>query len=178
MSWALFSATTRPDLCPLLPQLRTREGSEFLIQHDSDGIIAAWHKAIADSIGRLVSRGPCPAATGMGTGGSRCPFRRAPTSLETRMPRAGLSSAPGRSWEVVRRRGQVSSGTAAQGPSPSHPCPHLRLHPHPFPPHPIHASIPTWWHQQTPTGQGGVSPAPWGGGTGTRQQHPDPLGWC
>ncbi|XP_061199199.1 rho GTPase-activating protein 27 [Neopsephotus bourkii] len=34
-------------------ELRTREGSEFLIQHDSDGIMAAWHKAIADSIGRL-----------------------------------------------------------------------------------------------------------------------------
>ncbi|XP_068023284.1 rho GTPase-activating protein 27 isoform X2 [Melanerpes formicivorus] len=34
-------------------ELRTREGSEFLIQHDSEQIIAAWHKAIADSISRL-----------------------------------------------------------------------------------------------------------------------------
>ncbi|XP_064589954.1 rho GTPase-activating protein 27 isoform X1 [Zonotrichia leucophrys gambelii] len=33
-------------------ELRTREGSEFLIQHDSEQIITAWHKAIADSIGR------------------------------------------------------------------------------------------------------------------------------
>uniref|UniRef100_A0A8C8B765 Rho GTPase activating protein 27 n=1 Tax=Otus sunia TaxID=257818 RepID=A0A8C8B765_9STRI len=33
-------------------ELKTREGSEFLIQHDSEQIIAAWHKAIADSIGR------------------------------------------------------------------------------------------------------------------------------
>uniref|UniRef100_A0A8C5U6B4 Uncharacterized protein n=1 Tax=Malurus cyaneus samueli TaxID=2593467 RepID=A0A8C5U6B4_9PASS len=31
-------------------ELRTREGSEFLIQHDSEQIIAAWHRAIADSI--------------------------------------------------------------------------------------------------------------------------------
>uniref|UniRef100_A0A672UNP1 Rho GTPase activating protein 27 n=1 Tax=Strigops habroptila TaxID=2489341 RepID=A0A672UNP1_STRHB len=46
-------------------ELRTREGSEFLIQHDSDGIIAAWHKAIADSIGRLVSSAPCPALPGV-----------------------------------------------------------------------------------------------------------------
>ncbi|XP_030919496.1 rho GTPase-activating protein 27 [Geospiza fortis] len=35
-------------------ELRTREGSEFLIQHDSEQIITAWHKAIADSIGRRV----------------------------------------------------------------------------------------------------------------------------
>uniref|UniRef100_A0A663MWP8 Rho GTPase activating protein 27 n=1 Tax=Athene cunicularia TaxID=194338 RepID=A0A663MWP8_ATHCN len=34
-------------------ELKTREGSEFLIQHDSEQIIAAWQKAIADSIGRL-----------------------------------------------------------------------------------------------------------------------------
>lgn len=47
-----------PDCCLLLPQLKTREGSEFLIQHDSEQIITAWQKAIADSIGRLVSR--CP----------------------------------------------------------------------------------------------------------------------
>uniref|UniRef100_A0A8D0FLE5 Rho GTPase activating protein 27 n=1 Tax=Strix occidentalis caurina TaxID=311401 RepID=A0A8D0FLE5_STROC len=33
-------------------ELKTREGSEFLIQHDSEQIIAAWQKAIADSIGR------------------------------------------------------------------------------------------------------------------------------
>uniref|UniRef100_A0A8C3GNI8 Rho GTPase activating protein 27 n=1 Tax=Cairina moschata TaxID=8855 RepID=A0A8C3GNI8_CAIMO len=36
-------------------ELRTREGSEFLIQHDSEQIIVTWQKAIADSIARLVS---------------------------------------------------------------------------------------------------------------------------
>ncbi|NXH98148.1 RHG27 protein, partial [Pachycephala philippinensis] len=41
-------------------ELRTREGSEFLIQHDSEQIITAWHRAIADSIGRRVSRAPPP----------------------------------------------------------------------------------------------------------------------
>lgn len=40
---------------PLSPQLRTRDGSEFLLQHDTEQIITAWHKAIADSIGRMVS---------------------------------------------------------------------------------------------------------------------------
>ncbi|CAM9849918.1 unnamed protein product [Bubo scandiacus] len=39
-------------------ELKTREGSEFLIQHDSEQIIAAWQKAIADSIGRRVSGHP------------------------------------------------------------------------------------------------------------------------
>ncbi|XP_014817227.1 PREDICTED: rho GTPase-activating protein 27-like, partial [Calidris pugnax] len=34
-------------------ELKTREGSEFLIQHDSEQIIAAWQKAIADSIGKM-----------------------------------------------------------------------------------------------------------------------------
>lgn len=34
-------------------ELRTREGSEFLIQHDSEQIIVTWQKAIADSIARL-----------------------------------------------------------------------------------------------------------------------------
>ncbi|XP_053944685.1 rho GTPase-activating protein 27 isoform X1 [Cuculus canorus] len=34
-------------------ELKTREGSEFLIQHDSEQIITAWQKAITDSIGRL-----------------------------------------------------------------------------------------------------------------------------
>ncbi|XP_069733022.1 rho GTPase-activating protein 27 isoform X2 [Phaenicophaeus curvirostris] len=34
-------------------ELKTREGSEFLIQHDSEQIITTWQKAITDSIGRL-----------------------------------------------------------------------------------------------------------------------------
>ncbi|XP_064380556.1 rho GTPase-activating protein 27 isoform X3 [Dromaius novaehollandiae] len=34
-------------------ELKTREGSEFLIQHDSEQIIVTWQKAIVDSIGRL-----------------------------------------------------------------------------------------------------------------------------
>uniref|UniRef100_A0A8C4TPZ1 Rho GTPase activating protein 27 n=1 Tax=Falco tinnunculus TaxID=100819 RepID=A0A8C4TPZ1_FALTI len=34
-------------------ELKTREGSEFLIQHDSEQIITAWQKAISDSISRL-----------------------------------------------------------------------------------------------------------------------------
>uniref|UniRef100_A0A8C0ENB3 Rho GTPase activating protein 27 n=1 Tax=Bubo bubo TaxID=30461 RepID=A0A8C0ENB3_BUBBB len=38
-------------------ELKTREGSEFLIQHDSEQIIAAWQKAIADSIGRRAGWG-------------------------------------------------------------------------------------------------------------------------
>ncbi|KAM8988758.1 rho GTPase-activating protein 27 isoform 3-T3 [Ara ararauna] len=49
LAWAGRDKSSRKHVL----ELRTREGSEFLIQHDSDGIIAAWHKAIADSIGRL-----------------------------------------------------------------------------------------------------------------------------
>lgn len=37
-------------------QLRSRDGSEYLIQHDSEAIISTWHKAIGDGIQELVSR--------------------------------------------------------------------------------------------------------------------------
>lgn len=37
-------------------QLRSRDGSEYLIQHDSEAIISTWHKAIAQGIQELVSR--------------------------------------------------------------------------------------------------------------------------
>lgn len=36
-------------------QLRSRDGSEYLIQHDSEAIISTWHKAIAQGIQELVS---------------------------------------------------------------------------------------------------------------------------
>lgn len=37
-------------------QLRSRDGSEYLIQHDSEAIISTWHKAIAKGIEELVGR--------------------------------------------------------------------------------------------------------------------------
>lgn len=37
-------------------QLRSRDGSEYLIQHDSEAIISTWHKAIAQAIQELVGR--------------------------------------------------------------------------------------------------------------------------
>lgn len=37
-------------------QLRSRDGSEYLIQHDSEAIISTWHKAIGEGIQELVSR--------------------------------------------------------------------------------------------------------------------------
>lgn len=37
-------------------QLRSRDGSEYLIQHDSEAIISTWYKAIGEGIQELVSR--------------------------------------------------------------------------------------------------------------------------
>lgn len=37
-------------------QLRSRDGSEYLIQHDSEAIISTWHKAIAQGIQEMVGR--------------------------------------------------------------------------------------------------------------------------
>ncbi|XP_040392393.1 rho GTPase-activating protein 27 isoform X1 [Cygnus olor] len=48
-------------------ELRTREGSEFLIQHDSEQIIVTWQKAIADSIARLGTDFPAEDDTESGT---------------------------------------------------------------------------------------------------------------
>lgn len=48
-------------------ELRTREGSEFLIQHDSEQIIVTWQKAIADSIARLGADFPAEEDTESGT---------------------------------------------------------------------------------------------------------------
>lgn len=40
-------------MCPPI-QLQSRDGSEYLIQHDSEAIISTWHKAIAQGIQELV----------------------------------------------------------------------------------------------------------------------------
>uniref|UniRef100_A0A2K6FNW3 Rho GTPase-activating protein 27 n=1 Tax=Propithecus coquereli TaxID=379532 RepID=A0A2K6FNW3_PROCO len=43
-------------------ELRSRDGSEYLIQHDSEAIISTWHKAITQGIQELLSSIPawCP----------------------------------------------------------------------------------------------------------------------
>ena len=37
-------------------QLRSRDGSEYLIQHDSEAIISTWHSAITQGIQEMVGR--------------------------------------------------------------------------------------------------------------------------
>lgn len=51
-----------PSPHPSHPQLRTREGAEFLIQHDSEQIVTTWHRAIADSIVLMVRGGRAAAS--------------------------------------------------------------------------------------------------------------------
>ncbi|XP_021233445.1 rho GTPase-activating protein 27-like isoform X4 [Numida meleagris] len=51
VSWASKEKSSKKHVL----ELRTREGSEFLIQHDSEQIVATWHRAIADSIARMGS---------------------------------------------------------------------------------------------------------------------------
>ncbi|XP_072212547.1 rho GTPase-activating protein 27 isoform X2 [Excalfactoria chinensis] len=48
-------------------ELRTREGSEFLIQHDSEQIVATWQRAIADSIALMGSDVPTEEDSESGT---------------------------------------------------------------------------------------------------------------
>lgn len=40
----------------LIIQLKSRTGTEFLIQYDTESIITDWHKAITDTIRQLVSQ--------------------------------------------------------------------------------------------------------------------------
>ncbi|XP_015272045.1 PREDICTED: rho GTPase-activating protein 27 [Gekko japonicus] len=49
LSWAPKDKSSKKHVL----ELKTRDGSEYLIQHDSEGIIGTWQKAIADIIGRL-----------------------------------------------------------------------------------------------------------------------------
>ncbi|XP_060111846.1 rho GTPase-activating protein 27 [Heteronotia binoei] len=49
LSWAPKDKSSKKHVL----ELKTREGSEYLIQHDSESIISAWHQALADTIGRL-----------------------------------------------------------------------------------------------------------------------------
>jgi hypothetical protein len=58
-------------------QLRSRDGSEYLIQHDSEAIINTWHKAITLGIEELVGRAWASRAGGEGAArhciGQLCP---------------------------------------------------------------------------------------------------------
>lgn len=71
-------------------QLRSRDGSEYLIQHDSEAIISTWHKAIAQGIQELVGRaggrqGWC--------GGDGQPLRRAAVPTVGGALRSGTGSS-------------------------------------------------------------------------------------
>ncbi|KFO25241.1 Rho GTPase-activating protein 27 [Fukomys damarensis] len=46
LSWAPKDKSSKKNVL----ELRSRDGSEYLIQHDSEGVISAWHKAIAQGI--------------------------------------------------------------------------------------------------------------------------------
>uniref|UniRef100_A0A8D0L7Y9 Rho GTPase activating protein 27 n=1 Tax=Sphenodon punctatus TaxID=8508 RepID=A0A8D0L7Y9_SPHPU len=50
LAWAAKDKSSRKNVL----ELKTRDGSKYLIQHDSEMIINTWHNAIADSISRLV----------------------------------------------------------------------------------------------------------------------------
>ncbi|XP_054184524.1 rho GTPase-activating protein 27 isoform X1 [Homo sapiens] len=51
LSWAPKDKSSRKNVL----ELRSRDGSEYLIQHDSEAIISTWHKAIAQGIQELGS---------------------------------------------------------------------------------------------------------------------------
>ncbi|XP_069337628.1 rho GTPase-activating protein 27 isoform X2 [Eulemur rufifrons] len=52
LSWAPKDKSSKKNVL----ELRSRDGSEYLIQHDSEAIISTWHKAIAQGIQELVGR--------------------------------------------------------------------------------------------------------------------------
>ncbi|XP_042330399.1 rho GTPase-activating protein 27 isoform X2 [Sceloporus undulatus] len=49
LSWAAKDKSSKKNVL----ELKTRDGSEYLIQHDSETIIGTWQKAIANSISKL-----------------------------------------------------------------------------------------------------------------------------
>lgn len=54
IAWASKEKSSKKNVL----ELRTREGSEFLIQHDSEQIVSTWQRAIADSIAQMGSDVP------------------------------------------------------------------------------------------------------------------------
>ncbi|XP_053122210.1 rho GTPase-activating protein 27 isoform X2 [Hemicordylus capensis] len=54
LSWATKDKSSKKNVL----ELKTHEGSEYLIQHDSESIISTWQKAIADSISKLPAEFP------------------------------------------------------------------------------------------------------------------------
>lgn len=80
-------------------QLRSRDGSEYLIQHDSEAIISTWHKAIAQGIQELVGRelGAAKAGgEGMGShyAGQLCPLWVGPSTRALGAPWHRWVSSP------------------------------------------------------------------------------------
>ncbi|XP_054111912.2 rho GTPase-activating protein 27 isoform X5 [Callithrix jacchus] len=51
LSWAPKDKSSKKNVL----ELRSRDGSEYLIQHDSEAIISTWHKAIAQGIHELAA---------------------------------------------------------------------------------------------------------------------------
>ncbi|XP_069337627.1 rho GTPase-activating protein 27 isoform X1 [Eulemur rufifrons] len=51
LSWAPKDKSSKKNVL----ELRSRDGSEYLIQHDSEAIISTWHKAIAQGIQELAA---------------------------------------------------------------------------------------------------------------------------
>lgn len=89
-------------------QLRSRDGSEYLIQHDSEAIINTWHKAITQGIQELVSRVPGTSRLGEGwlAGSSMTPVEKCvPVGM------AAPLSPPCR-WMGTQPRGVAPAGTA------------------------------------------------------------------
>uniref|UniRef100_A0A2K5S8G7 Rho GTPase-activating protein 27 n=1 Tax=Cebus imitator TaxID=2715852 RepID=A0A2K5S8G7_CEBIM len=54
LSWAPKDKSSKKNVL----ELRSRDGSEYLIQHDSEAIISTWHKAIAQGIQELSAELP------------------------------------------------------------------------------------------------------------------------
>ncbi|XP_008010505.1 rho GTPase-activating protein 27 isoform X3 [Chlorocebus sabaeus] len=54
LSWAPKDKSSRKNVL----ELQSRDGSEYLIQHDSEAIISTWHKAIAQGIQELSAELP------------------------------------------------------------------------------------------------------------------------
>lgn len=110
------------------PQLRTREGSEFLIQHDSEQIVSTWQRAIADSIAQMVcdkGRPHCPPPLPHIPTPPLTPLPpRAPMSPPRRTPRAGRSLARGRSWAVRTGGQRVGATTPCRPDAPTGDAPH------------------------------------------------------
>ncbi|EHB09274.1 Rho GTPase-activating protein 27 [Heterocephalus glaber] len=99
LSWAPKDKSSKKNVL----ELRSRDGSEYLIQHDSEGVISAWHQAI----GQGIEEPPADPALGEDVEASSADFRSSEREDGTGLDTDGLYRISGNLATIQKLRYHV-----------------------------------------------------------------------